>query len=106
MSGNHGTIDAGPTTRERLEGRIARWLSHVPGAWLLRMVGESPRVADGATLDPHLQSNAPNNALATHLFDSVVVNDEASRHLEVCGEHATGGQSGFRCEPTGPDRVP
>ena len=55
MSGNHGTIDAGPTTRERLEGRIARWLSHVPGAWLLRMVGESPRVADGATLDPHLQ---------------------------------------------------
>lgn len=37
---------------------------------------------------------------------AVRVNDEASRHLEVCGEHATGGQSGFRCEPTGPDRVP
>jgi len=28
------------------------------------------------TLDPHLESNAPNNAAATHLFDSLVVNDE------------------------------
>lgn len=35
--------------------------------------------APNTTLDPHLQSNAPNNAVATHIFDSVIVNDEASR---------------------------
>ena len=35
--------------------------------------------APNTTLDPHLQSNAPNNAVTTHIFDSVIVNDEASR---------------------------
>lgn len=55
MSGSHAGIDAGPSVRERLEGRVARWLAHVPGALLLRVVGESPRVIDGATLDAHLQ---------------------------------------------------
>lgn len=55
MSGAHAAIDAGPTARERLEGRLARWLSRAPGALLLRLVGETPREADGATLDPHLQ---------------------------------------------------
>lgn len=35
--------------------------------------------APNTTLDPHLQSSAPNNAVATHIFDSVTVNDEASR---------------------------
>src|SRR6266702_1854302 len=34
--------------------------------------------APNTTLDPHLQSNAPNNAVTTHIFDSVIVNDEAS----------------------------
>jgi len=37
---------------------------------------------------------------------AVRVDDEASRHLEVCGEHATGRQTGFRREPSRPDRVP
>lgn len=37
--------------------------------------------APNTTLDPHLLSNAPNNAVATHLFDSLVVNDEASRSV-------------------------
>ncbi|WP_338665741.1 ABC transporter substrate-binding protein [Pararoseomonas sp. SCSIO 73927] len=35
--------------------------------------------APNTTLDPHLLSNAPNNAVATHLFDSLTVNDHASR---------------------------
>jgi len=34
--------------------------------------------APNTTLDPHLQSNAPNNAVTTHIFNSVIVNDEAS----------------------------
>jgi acetyl esterase len=40
---------------QRLEGRLARLLSHVPGEWLLRLIGERPRVADGLTMDPHVQ---------------------------------------------------
>jgi peptide/nickel transport system substrate-binding protein len=35
--------------------------------------------APNTTFDPHLQSNAPNNAVATHIFDTVVNNDENSR---------------------------
>ena len=31
------------------------------------------------TLDPHLQSNAPNNALASHIFDALVTNDDQLR---------------------------
>ncbi|WP_050747822.1 ABC transporter substrate-binding protein [Sodalis glossinidius] len=33
------------------------------------------------TVDPHLQSNAPNNDLATHIFDSLVVNDAKSQSV-------------------------
>jgi acetyl esterase len=40
---------------QRLEGRLARLLAHVPGAWLLRVIGERPTVIDGQTLDPHVQ---------------------------------------------------
>ncbi len=39
----------------RIEGRLARALRHVPGVWLLRAIGERPRVIDGLTLDPHVQ---------------------------------------------------
>lgn len=35
--------------------------------------------APNTTLDPHLQSNAPNNAVASHIFDALVTNDAASR---------------------------
>ena len=31
------------------------------------------------TMDPHLQSNAPNNALASHIFDALVTNDDQLR---------------------------
>lgn len=37
--------------------------------------------ASPTTVDPHLQSNAPNNALATHIFDAVVTNDPASKSV-------------------------
>jgi len=39
----------------RLEGRIARALAHLPGSWLLRLIGERPHVVDGRTLDAHVQ---------------------------------------------------
>jgi peptide/nickel transport system substrate-binding protein len=35
--------------------------------------------APNTTMDPHLQSNAPNNAVATHIYDTLVTNDEQSR---------------------------
>jgi acetyl esterase len=44
-----------PSSRERLEGRLARVLGHLPGAWLLRTIGESPMVRDGQSIDPHVQ---------------------------------------------------
>lgn len=37
--------------------------------------------APPTTVDPHLQSNAPNNALAAHIFDSVVINDPTSKSV-------------------------
>ena len=44
-----------PSSRECLEGRVARVLSRIPGRWLLRLIGESPRRVDGQTLDPYVQ---------------------------------------------------
>jgi peptide/nickel transport system substrate-binding protein len=35
--------------------------------------------APNTTMDPHLQSNAPNNAVSTHIYDTLVTNDEQSR---------------------------
>lgn len=35
--------------------------------------------APATTLDPHAQNNGANNALASHIFDSLVVNDEKSQ---------------------------
>ena len=51
--------------------------------------GERLRVglsAPNTTLDPHLQSNAPNNAVASHIFDALVTNDEQSRSLPGLAE--------------------
>ena len=47
--------------------------------------------APNTTLDPHLLSNAPNNAVATHIFDSLIVNDEASRSIPGLAESWTRG---------------
>ena len=35
--------------------------------------------APNTTMDPHLQSNAPNNAVASHIFDALVTIDSASQ---------------------------
>ncbi|HWK47969.1 MAG TPA: ABC transporter substrate-binding protein [Stellaceae bacterium] len=46
------------------------------------VAGKTLRIGMSApvtTLDPHLQSNSPNNALATHLYDTLLTNDETSR---------------------------
>ena len=42
--------------------------------------------APNTTLDPHLQSNAPNNAVASHIFDALVTNDAASRAVPGLAE--------------------
>ncbi len=44
-----------PTARERLEGRLARLLSTLPGGWLLRLIGEEPLAVEGQRLDAHIQ---------------------------------------------------
>lgn len=54
MSDAHTHSDL-PSSRERIEGRVARVLSALPGSWLLRMIGELPRTVAGQTLDPHVQ---------------------------------------------------
>lgn len=54
MTDRAGVTDE-PTTRDVVEGRIARVLALLPGAWLLRLIGEKPLVRDGLTLDPHVQ---------------------------------------------------
>jgi len=64
--------------------KIAAGVALLPGAATMAWAQPVKRLriglaAPNTTIDPHLQSNAPNNALATHIFDSLVVNDEASR---------------------------
>jgi peptide/nickel transport system substrate-binding protein len=54
----------------------------LPARALAQNAGTTLRIgmaAPNTTMDPHQQSNAPNNAVATHIFDSLIVNDEASR---------------------------
>lgn len=42
--------------------------------------------APNTTLDPHLQSNAPNNAVTSHVFDALVTNDAASSSVPGLAE--------------------
>lgn len=78
-----------PLTRRGL-GRAALALPLLSGpAWLSEALaqgagGQGGRLrvgmaAPNTTLDPHFQSNAPNNAVASHIFDALVTNDPASR---------------------------
>lgn len=65
-----------------LGGIAALPLVGLPGVSLaqtatLRIALSAPPTA----VDPHLQSNAPNNALSAHLFDSVVTNNPQSRSV-------------------------
>lgn len=57
-------------------GWLSAALAQGAGADGLLRVGMA---APNTTLDPHLQSNAPNNAVASHIFDALVTNDAASR---------------------------
>jgi peptide/nickel transport system substrate-binding protein len=57
-------------------GWVSSALAQGAGASGLLRIGMA---APNTTLDPHLQSNAPNNAVASHLFDALVTNDAASR---------------------------
>lgn len=57
-------------------GWIGAALAQGAGASGLLRIGMA---APNTTLDPHLQSNAPNNAVASHIFDALVTNDAASR---------------------------
>ena len=57
-------------------GWLATALAQGVGQGGLLRVGMA---APNTTLDPHLQSNAPNNAVASHIFDALVTNDAASR---------------------------
>jgi acetyl esterase len=43
-----------PSARERVEGRLGRVLSQLPGSWLLRLIGDEPLVVDEQTLDAHV----------------------------------------------------
>ncbi|SHI32199.1 peptide/nickel transport system substrate-binding protein [Roseomonas rosea] len=45
--------------------------------------------APNTTLDPHLLSNTPNNAVSGHIFDSLIVNDERSRSTPGLAESWT-----------------
>ncbi|AHF75784.1 Putative substrate-binding component of ABC transporter [Sodalis praecaptivus] len=66
-----------------LAGLASLSLVSLPGR-LWAAPGKTLRIALSAaptTVDPHLQSNAPNNALATHIFDSLVVNDAKSQSV-------------------------
>ncbi len=42
--------------------------------------------APNTTMDPHLLSNAPNNAVASHIFDALVTNDEKSQSVPGLAE--------------------
>lgn len=65
-----------------LGGLAALHLTALPGRALAQ--GSTIRIALSApptTVDPHLQSNAPNNALAMNIFDAIVTNDPTSKSL-------------------------
>ncbi|MBV8913650.1 MAG: ABC transporter substrate-binding protein, partial [Acetobacteraceae bacterium] len=74
---------SGLPRRALLGGIAAAVGSAAPGVWAqAEEAGGRLRVgmaAPNTTMDPHLQSNAPNNAVASHIFDALVTNDEQSR---------------------------
>lgn len=70
-----------PSSRQRIEGRIARVLAGLPGAWLLRLIGEPPRVVDGLTLDAHVQFVLNvRNRLPHHLMSEPTPGDARRRY--------------------------
>ena len=66
----------GAAAAAQAPGWLSAALAQGAGADGLLRVGMA---ASNTTLDPHFQSNAPNNAVASHIFDALVTNDAASR---------------------------
>ncbi|RIY01409.1 ABC transporter substrate-binding protein [Aureimonas flava] len=76
------TLDRRHLLKLTIGGMATLSLAGLPGRAFAQT--DAIRIALAApptTVDPHLQSNAPNNALATHIFDSVVVNDPRSQSV-------------------------
>ncbi|WP_298374088.1 ABC transporter substrate-binding protein [Azospirillum sp.] len=73
------------TRRALFSGAVGALVAGPGLGWpALAAAQESDRLRIGmatppTTLDPHFQSNAPNNAIAMHLFDALVTNDESAR---------------------------
>src|SRR4029453_4390169 len=71
--------------RSLLHGLLGGLAASQAGTWISSAAAQEQgtlRVgmsAPNTTLDPHLLSNAPNNAVATHVFDALVANDFQSR---------------------------
>ncbi|WP_158742950.1 ABC transporter substrate-binding protein [Acidisphaera sp. L21] len=75
-----------PTRRTLLGGAFGAAIAGLPGHGHAADAAGTPgntlkigMAAPFTTLDPHLQSNAPNNAMANHIFDALITNDETSR---------------------------
>lgn len=80
-----------PSLAERLEGRLGRWLAHLPGSLLLRLIREAPHVVDGRTLDPHLQVilAAQRRKVRPGLCSPTVAAGRATYHREVLAAAGT-----------------
>jgi peptide/nickel transport system substrate-binding protein len=65
----------GAAVASQAPGWLGAALAQGAGAPGLLRVGMA---APNTTLDPHFQSNAPNNAVASHIFDALVTNDAKS----------------------------
>jgi peptide/nickel transport system substrate-binding protein len=70
--------------RTLLQGALGSLILGRAGGIEALAQGQTLRIgmsAPNTTMDPHLQSNAPNNAVATHIYDTLVTNDEQSRSM-------------------------
>jgi peptide/nickel transport system substrate-binding protein len=67
-----------------LKGAVGTTAILATAPWAGRASAQAARLVIGmsapnTTLDPHLQSNAPNNAVASHIFDALITNDPTSQ---------------------------
>ncbi|MDJ0390757.1 ABC transporter substrate-binding protein [Roseomonas sp. E05] len=65
----------GAAAASQLPGWLGTAMAQGAGSAATLRVGMA---APNTTLDPHFQSNAPNNAVASHIFDALVTNDAHS----------------------------
>ncbi|WP_426956045.1 ABC transporter substrate-binding protein [Muricoccus radiodurans] len=85
------------TRRDLLTAALAGGAAWVAPGWLgsaraQGAGGTTLRIgmaAPNTTLDPHLLSNTPNNAVSAHIFDSLIVNNEVARSVPGLAESWT-----------------